>query len=159
MLVIHDLDKMHFPEAGIAHHMGQLYGGGIKALEELKASGEIKAFGAGINHTGTMRRFLDHGIDLDFFLVSQIYRCVLPPTRPRGALSAWTCAHPPRADQCSRWCAAQPDPPRPSRSADRFLRGRPGRAGGARACRRAWNGGEFSTALPSPPPPFLLLRV
>ena len=26
ILVIHDLDGMHFPDAGIAHHMGQLYG-------------------------------------------------------------------------------------------------------------------------------------
>lgn len=73
ILVIHDLDKMHFPEAGIAHHMGQLYTSGIYALEELKASGEIQAYGAGINHTGTMSRYLDHGFDLDFFLVSQVY--------------------------------------------------------------------------------------
>ena len=64
---------MHFPDAGIAHHMGQLYTGGIYALEELKAAGEIQAYGAGINHTGTMTRYLDHGFDLDFFLVSQIY--------------------------------------------------------------------------------------
>ena len=72
ILVIHDLDGMHFPEPGIAHHMGQLYTGGIYALEELKAAGDIKAYGAGINHTGTMTRYLDHGFDLDFFLVSQV---------------------------------------------------------------------------------------
>jgi hypothetical protein len=38
----------------------------------LKASGEIKAFGAGVNHVGTMSQFLDV-MELDFFLVSQIY--------------------------------------------------------------------------------------
>ena len=58
ILVIHDLDGMHFPDVGIAHHMGQLYTGGIYALEELKAAGEIQAYGAGINHTGTMTRYL-----------------------------------------------------------------------------------------------------
>jgi hypothetical protein len=40
---------------------GQLYTGGIYALEELKASGDIGAFGAGINNTGSMTQFLDHG--------------------------------------------------------------------------------------------------
>ena len=33
ILVIHDVDKMHFPEPGIAHHMGQLYSSGAGSGE------------------------------------------------------------------------------------------------------------------------------
>jgi D-threo-aldose 1-dehydrogenase len=72
VLVIHDLDRGHFNHAQIDHHLSQLTQGGWRALETLKASGEIKAFGAGVNHVGTMSQFMDV-MELDFFLVSQIY--------------------------------------------------------------------------------------
>jgi hypothetical protein len=30
----------------------------VRALEELRGNGDIAAFGAGINHTGTMTRYM-----------------------------------------------------------------------------------------------------
>jgi len=72
MLTIHDLDTMHFPSELLQSHLTNLSTSGIRALEELKASGAIKAYGAGINGVGDITRFLSY-IDVDFFLVSQIY--------------------------------------------------------------------------------------
>ena len=71
-LVIHDLDYGHFNAMQIEHHLAQLTTGGWRALETLKCQGEIKAYGAGVNHIGTMSQFMDI-MELDFFLVSQIY--------------------------------------------------------------------------------------
>lgn len=71
-LVIHDLDRAHFTEGQVGHHLNNLFSSGWRALETLKASGEIKAYGAGINHVGNMTQFMDL-MELDFFLVSQIY--------------------------------------------------------------------------------------
>lgn len=72
LLVIHDLDLMHFTPEQAAHHRSILTTSGVHALEELKGSGEIKGYGAGVNHVGLMTQFLSI-IDLDFFLVSQVY--------------------------------------------------------------------------------------
>ncbi len=47
-------------------------GGGYRALDELKRSGEVKAIGAGINERGMIRRFLA-AADLDVFLVASRY--------------------------------------------------------------------------------------
>jgi D-threo-aldose 1-dehydrogenase len=47
-------------------------GGGFKALAELKAAGEVRAIGAGINHTGMIPRFLDR-FPMDYFLVAMPY--------------------------------------------------------------------------------------
>jgi len=71
-VIIHDLDCFHFTDAQLTHHQGQLFTSGWQALEHLKGSGEIKAYGAGINHVGNMSLYLDM-MELDFFLVSQIY--------------------------------------------------------------------------------------
>jgi len=61
--------------------MAQLIsGGGFRALEELKAGGEISAYGAGVNHGGTISRYLEC-CDLDFFLASQIYSLLHHSTR------------------------------------------------------------------------------
>ncbi|MGI9510133.1 MAG: aldo/keto reductase [Geminicoccaceae bacterium] len=74
LLVIHDIDiQYHGDEAGIADCFRQLEdGGGVKALEELKSSRDIKGFGAGINEGPMIARFLDR-VDLDFFLVAMPY--------------------------------------------------------------------------------------
>lgn len=73
-LVIHDLDTRHQQsEEGVAAALEQLdAGGGYAVLNELKASGEIKAIGAGVNHTGMIPRFLDR-FDIDFFLLAMPY--------------------------------------------------------------------------------------
>lgn len=73
-LLIHDLEVggLIANESELAAHMKALETGGIRALEELKKSGHIAAIGAGVNHHGTITRFLD-AIDLDFFLVAGPY--------------------------------------------------------------------------------------
>ena len=73
LLVIHDLDFWHHAtEPKVQAYLGQLIGGGWRALEELRSGGQIKAIGAGINELGMMPRFLDL-FDLDFFLVALRY--------------------------------------------------------------------------------------
>jgi D-threo-aldose 1-dehydrogenase len=71
-LVIHDLDVLyHGPELQASHEK-HLQQSGIKALEELKSSGQIRAFGMGIN---TRQAFEDVAplVPLDFCLVALPY--------------------------------------------------------------------------------------
>jgi D-threo-aldose 1-dehydrogenase len=73
LLVIHDVDRgYHADDAGVERCFAQLDGGGIRALQELKAAGDIKGFGAGINEGPMLGRFLDR-FELDFFLVAMPY--------------------------------------------------------------------------------------
>jgi len=73
ILYIHDLDRGYFPdETDLLVKLRELENGGFRALEELKAAGEIKAFGAGINEAGMIDRFLDRH-PLDVFLVASRY--------------------------------------------------------------------------------------
>jgi D-threo-aldose 1-dehydrogenase len=73
LLVIHDLDfYFHKKEAKVAAYLNQLFTSGWRALEELRASKQIKGVGAGINELGMIPRFLDL-VDLDFFLVAYGY--------------------------------------------------------------------------------------
>ena len=70
-LVIHDLDA-DFHGDKLAGYERQLFDSGMKALAELKASGDIKAFGMGIN-TGEALRTTATKVDLDFALVAMPY--------------------------------------------------------------------------------------
>lgn len=71
-LVIHDLDsKFHSPDA-IVTFMKQLTGSGMKALEELKRNGHIKAIGVGNNVPGNLDEMLAE-IDVDFAIVAVPY--------------------------------------------------------------------------------------
>ena len=73
LLVIHDVDRgYHGDDAGVERCFAQLDGGGIRALQELKAAGDIKGFGAGVNESPMLGRFLDR-FELDFFLVAMPY--------------------------------------------------------------------------------------
>jgi D-threo-aldose 1-dehydrogenase len=72
-LLIHDLDVGHHGDEGVERYLDELdRGGGVRALRDLKASGEIKAIGAGINVVGMIPRFLER-FDLDFFIVAMPY--------------------------------------------------------------------------------------
>jgi D-threo-aldose 1-dehydrogenase len=73
-LLIHDLDPRHQQtEANVQRGLEQLDSGrGFRALADLKARGEIKAIGAGINHLGMIPRFLER-CEIDFFLVAMPY--------------------------------------------------------------------------------------
>ncbi len=72
-LVIHDLDSMfHTPEL-IKGYMAELTtGGGMKALEELKRNGHIKAIGVGNNIPGNLDEMLA-AVDVDFAIVAMPY--------------------------------------------------------------------------------------
>lgn len=73
LLVIHDLDfYFHKNDARVSAYLSQLFTSGWRALEELRATKQIKGVGAGINELGMIPRFLDL-IDLDFFLVAYGY--------------------------------------------------------------------------------------
>jgi len=69
---IHDLDRLYFDQPTMESHFRDLAASGWRALEELRASGQIGAIGAGINDLGLMPRFLDIG-DIDAFLVAMPY--------------------------------------------------------------------------------------
>ncbi len=73
LLLVHDLDiSEHGSQEVVDSHFRQLAGGGWKALEELRSSGEIKGIGAGLNVTGMVARFLE-SFDMDFFLLAMPY--------------------------------------------------------------------------------------
>lgn len=73
-LVIHDIDVSHHGSRAIVdRHFEELTkGGGWRALEELKAAGEIRGIGCGINALGTIPEILERG-HVDFFLVALPY--------------------------------------------------------------------------------------
>ena len=70
-LVIHDLDVGYHGEH-FAQRQKDLVDSGIKALEELKKSGDIKAYGMGIN-TGEALDKVATQVELDFALVAMPY--------------------------------------------------------------------------------------
>ncbi len=71
-LVIHDLDiAYHGAEVQLAHEKA-LVSSGMKALEELKRSGDIKAFGMGINTNVALEKTATQ-VQLDFCLVAMPY--------------------------------------------------------------------------------------
>jgi D-threo-aldose 1-dehydrogenase len=69
---IHDLDRLYFDQPTMDAHFGHLATSGWRALEELRADGQIGAFGAGINDLGLIPRFLDIG-NIDAFLIAMPY--------------------------------------------------------------------------------------
>ncbi|MGA2495186.1 MAG: aldo/keto reductase [Roseiarcus sp.] len=88
ILYIHDLDRGYFPdETDLLAKLRELENGGFRALEELKAAGEIKAFGAGINEAGMIGRFLDRH-PLDVFLVASRYTLLEQTIYPGELLRA-----------------------------------------------------------------------
>ncbi len=70
-LIIHDLDRGFLGDA-VAGHARALLASGVKALEDLKRSGDVRAIGMGFNLSEAMNAFIDE-IDLDFALVAHPY--------------------------------------------------------------------------------------
>jgi D-threo-aldose 1-dehydrogenase len=70
-LIIHDLEVSYHGKEQ-ARHLRDLENSGMKALEELKGSGEIKAIGCGINTSDTLCEIVRR-LDLDFCLVAMPY--------------------------------------------------------------------------------------
>jgi D-threo-aldose 1-dehydrogenase len=67
-LLIHDLDEGHQGSSeSVEARLRELAdGGGFDALATLKAAGEIRAIGAGVNRIGMIPKFLDR-FPIDFF--------------------------------------------------------------------------------------------
>ena len=69
-LIVHDLDA-GFHGGETERHLKAL-DGGIKALDELKKAGQIKAIGCGINTSQALKQMV-HRYDLDFCIVAMPY--------------------------------------------------------------------------------------
>jgi D-threo-aldose 1-dehydrogenase len=74
-LVIHDLDSLFHDADTIANHTRDLFETGMKALSELKSSGDIHAIGMGINMKEQLAD-LAQKVDLDFVLVAMPYTLI-----------------------------------------------------------------------------------
>lgn len=73
VLLAHDLDLFnHVHQDVLDRHVEVFMAGGYKALEQLRASGAIKAFGAGINEWPMAERLARAG-DFDVFLLAGRY--------------------------------------------------------------------------------------
>lgn len=70
-LVIHDLDREYQGER-FAQSQQEIRESGVKALQELKRSGDIKAYGMGINTDEALETVAPQ-VDLDFCLVAMPY--------------------------------------------------------------------------------------
>lgn len=81
-LVIHDLDAAYHGEAQAGHER-DLKDSGVRALEELKKSGDIQAFGMGINVNAALEGIATE-VPLDFCLVAMPYTLLDQQSLHRG---------------------------------------------------------------------------
>ena len=84
-LVIHDLDNIFLGDM-LPQCEKQFFDSGVRALQELKASGDIKAVGMGINRGATMVTTAAK-LDLDFMLVAMPYTLLDQATLHTGMAS------------------------------------------------------------------------
>lgn len=82
-LVIHDLDAGYHAPDDLDRHRRALAEGGMRALAELKASGEIRAVGMGINSDEAFEAAVGE-LDLDFLLVAMPYTLLDQRSLHRG---------------------------------------------------------------------------
>ncbi len=71
-LVIHDLDAGYHEPGIFENHQKNLRESGVKALQELKSSGDIQAYGMGVNTTEALDTIATQ-VELDFVLVAMPY--------------------------------------------------------------------------------------
>lgn len=81
-LVIHDLDNAYHGDRQAAYEQ-QLVDSGMKALAELKKSGDIRAYGMGINTNQALEEVATR-VDLDFCLVAMPYTLIDQDSLTRG---------------------------------------------------------------------------
>lgn len=72
ILYLHDIGKFSQRDRHEETWRQALEGGGIRALEELRASGTVKAIGAGVNEWPILDQLMDHG-RWDVFLLANRY--------------------------------------------------------------------------------------
>lgn len=81
-LVIHDLDEAYHGEH-FAQRQRDLHDSGIRALQELKKSGDIQAYGMGINTDAALEDVASQ-VELDFCLVAMPYTLLDQRSLHRG---------------------------------------------------------------------------
>jgi D-threo-aldose 1-dehydrogenase len=72
ILYVHDIGAYTHGKAKNEHYLGQLLGSGLKALEELKSSGAISAYGLGVNEVPVCLDVMREA-DLDAILLAGRY--------------------------------------------------------------------------------------
>lgn len=72
ILYVHDIGGYTHGKALNQRYLGQLLGSGLKALEELKSSGAIKAYGLGVNEVPVCLDVM-HAADIDCILLAGRY--------------------------------------------------------------------------------------
>jgi D-threo-aldose 1-dehydrogenase len=73
MVLVHDLDTfIHTEPAEFKHHYATAIGGAMRALQELKGAGVIRAIGIGLNEAPTCARFI-RDAELDCVLLAGRY--------------------------------------------------------------------------------------
>jgi D-threo-aldose 1-dehydrogenase len=72
ILYIHDIGRLTHGDLNSAHMAELTKGGGLKALEELRASGAISGFGMGVNEIAACLEVMDHA-RLDVVLLAGRY--------------------------------------------------------------------------------------
>jgi D-threo-aldose 1-dehydrogenase len=72
ILYVHDIGSYTHGKAANAHHMSRFLDGGIKALEMLKSSGAIKAYGLGVNEVPVCLEVM-RAADIDCILLAGRY--------------------------------------------------------------------------------------
>ena len=72
ILFLHDLGRMSQKDNHEKTFAEATEGGGIRALEELRASGAVNAIGAGVNEWQIIDQLMDHG-QFDVFLLANRY--------------------------------------------------------------------------------------
>jgi D-threo-aldose 1-dehydrogenase len=72
ILYIHDIGRLTHGDANAARMAELTTGGGLKALEELRASGAIAGFGMGVNEVAACLEVMDHA-RLDVILLAGRY--------------------------------------------------------------------------------------
>ena len=84
MLFLHDLDPM-FHGAATDDHLRQFAEGGMRALQDLRAAGQVKAIGVGINLTEMLEPMVSR-FDFDLALVAMPYT-LLDQTTLHGGMA------------------------------------------------------------------------
>jgi D-threo-aldose 1-dehydrogenase len=95
MLFVHDIGPVTHGEAHAHHWQALTRGGGFRALQELKAAGDIKGFGLGVNEWQVIRDALEE-TDLDCCMLAGRYSLLdrdaeesfLPLAQARGVALA-----------------------------------------------------------------------
>jgi D-threo-aldose 1-dehydrogenase len=72
ILYVHDIGRLTHGDQDAVHFEALTKGGGLRALEALRASGAISAFGIGVNEIEACERVMDHA-DLDVILLAGRY--------------------------------------------------------------------------------------